>query len=868
MSISGKAKRLRNLIKFSYAIIIGLLMVQSTAYAQKLSDVVLWNNDIAYLFYESGQYIRFDVKADKAVDGYPKAIADHWEGVWDSGIDAALTWKDGKAYFFKGSKYIRYDMARDKADDGYPADINTFWHGLWDNGIDAAVKWNARTAFFFKGDEVIQYSVDEDRKVEKSKITDVFPGLWPSGIDAAVVWNNGMAFFFKGDRYIKWDIARKQKFDESYPRFIKGNWRGVGDNQAAYFGWHGSADTNLLFSDFFDHDHTIVARFLPQYQYAYAGPILAENGSGDYQIGQGNFDTVNDIDAVITVPKPLPITPQAYFFRDDMVLQYDILTNHAIGNWKRIKTEWPGVWEKRIDTAIVLDGKAYFFKHDEFIEVNLSNRQAKPARKIKDEWPGVWPSDIEAAVVWTKGKIVFFKGDKYQTYDIDSKQALVPQTIKDHWPGMFKHDVNAGTIWNNGKAYFFHGDKYLSFDIAGHHADAPERIVNRFEKLRTNVYPQFMVKIGSQERLYDAPNLVWGNWVHLAVVRSHNTIKIYLDAKLVDQIPIDPNDDKLPRGRTNLRLGRRTDASPNRVPDEDDDEWEKLVNGKEAQFYGLIDDVAVFKRALTRDQIDLIRMNPEVIRRDDPSLAGAWNFADRQPEGVMSQSRIFFNTLSANKKSAGVSLVSESRSSEIDRALVPLPFQKARRQLPIKPNQIRTVIQGMNAPLGSQYGPSAFSLDFHLIRPETPFKVVNPNFSAISCGEPVLASAAGRVTLRKDGGSTDPNVDKSDFDEPNVVYVENAPGEYGSYMHLFTGSVTRSIPNEFEVTVKQGQKVGEVGTMNGCHLHIGVFEDTRANGVNYPQEFSDYEVSRDEGKTWRKVLRGILRNGDWIRRRE
>ena len=856
--------------KFLYAIVIGLLLVQSTVEAQKLSDVVLWDNDTAYLFYESGQYIRFDVKADKAVDDYPKSIADNWEGVWDSGIDAALTWKDGKAYFFKGSQYIRYDIAKDKADDGYPADISTFWNGLWDHDIDAAVKWNAHTAFFFKGDEVIEYSVDDDRKVNKSHITDVFPGLWSSGIDAAVVWNNGFAYFFKGDRYVKWDIAHKKVFDNTYPRFIKDNWRGVGDNQAAYFGWHGSADTNLLFSDFFDHDHTIVARFMPQYQYAYGGPILAENGSGDFHIGQGNFETVHDIDAVIVVPKPLPITPQAYFFRDDMVLQYDLLTTHKIGNWKRIKTEWPGVWEKRIDTAMVLDGKAFFFKHDEFIEVDLSTRRAKPSRKIKDMWPGVWPSDIDAAVVWTKGKIVFFKGDKYQTYDIDSKQALAEQTIKDHWPGLFKHDVNAGTIWNNGKAYFFHGAKYVSFDVDDHKADgAPEWISDRFEGVRTNVFPQFMVKIGSQERLYNAPNLVPGNWVHLAVVRAHNTFKIYLDATAIDQITIDPNDNKLPRGRANLRLGRRTDGSPDKISDEDDDEFEKLVNGKEGQFYGFIDDVAVFKRALTRDQIDLIRQNPEArIRSDDPTLAGAWNFADRQPEGVMSQSRIIFNTLSVTKKSAGVSLVSESRSSPADRGLLPLPFQKASRQLPFKPNQIWTVIQGMNDPLGSHMGSSAFSLDFHLVRPQTPLKVVNPNFDAISCGEPVLASAAGKVILRRDNGSTDPNVAKSDFDGPNVLYVENARGEYGSYMHLFTGSISRSIPNEFEVSVKLEQKVGEVGTLNGCHLHIGVFGDLRDNGVNYPQEFSDYEVSRDEGKTWRKVLRGSLRVHDWIRRRE
>jgi|GEM_PF-6114782 len=866
MSVS---QPLQNLIKLTCAIVFGLLVVQA-ANAQKLSDVVFWPNGKAYLFYESGQYVRFDVATDKADEGYPKPIAEHWEGVWDSGIDAALTWKDGKAYFFKGSKYIRYDMAKDKADDGYPKDINIFWHDLWDHDIDAAVKWNAHTAFFFKGDEVAQYSVDDDVVVKKSHITDVFPGLWPSGIDAAVVWNNGFAFFFKGDRYIKWDIAHKKKFDDTYPRPIKGNWHGVGDNQAAYFGWRGSADTNLLFSDFFDHDHTIVARFMPQYQYAYGGPVVAENGSGDFIIGQGNYDTVHDIDAVITGPGLFPSLQYAYFFRDDMVLKYDILSNHQVGEWKPIKTEWPGIWTKRIDTAIALDGKAYFFKHDEYAEVNLSNHQLKAVRKIKDGWPGVWPSDIDAAVVWTRGKIVFFKGDKYQTYDIDSKQVLAPQTIKDHWPGLFKRDINAGTLWNNGKAYFFQGFKYVSFDVAGHQADgAPAMIYERFEGVRNNVSPQFMVKIGHVERIYNAPNLKSGNWVHLAVVRAHNTFKLYLDGKPIDQIPIDPNDDLLPRGRTNLRLGRRTNGDVNKDPTESFDEFEKPVNGKEGQFYGFIDDVAVFKRALTADEINLIRINPEGrIRPDDPTLVGAWNFAERQPEGVMSQSRVFFNSGSTAKKSSGVSLVSESRSSAIDHELLPLAFQKARRQLPFRPNQVWKVVQGMNDPTLSHMGGSAFSLDLVLVGPQTPFKVVNPNDDGISCGEPVLASAPGKVNRRDEKGDKDPNIEKNDFDGPNVLYIENAPGEYGSYQHVFTGSISRAIPNEFEASVKLGQKVAEVGTMNGCHLHMGVFEDLRDYGINYPQEFSDYEVSRDDGKTWRKVLRGSPRVGDWIRRRE
>jgi len=35
----------------------------------------------------------------------------------------ALVWDNDKAYFFKGDEYIRYDIAADQADEGYPQSI-------------------------------------------------------------------------------------------------------------------------------------------------------------------------------------------------------------------------------------------------------------------------------------------------------------------------------------------------------------------------------------------------------------------------------------------------------------------------------------------------------------------------------------------------------------------------------------------------------------------------------------------------------------------------------------------------------------------------------------------------------------------------
>jgi hypothetical protein len=59
--------------------------------------------------------------------------------------------------------------------------------------------------------------------------------------------------------------------------------------RALAFGFGGYADLDLTFGEFFDKNHTLVVRFMPQHPYAAAGPLLAENGSGTYAFGVGDY---------------------------------------------------------------------------------------------------------------------------------------------------------------------------------------------------------------------------------------------------------------------------------------------------------------------------------------------------------------------------------------------------------------------------------------------------------------------------------------------------------------------------------------------------------------------------------------------------
>jgi hypothetical protein len=177
-------------------------------------------------FFKGSEYIRFDIAADKADPGYPKTISSAtWNGLWTSGIDAAVNFGNGKIYFFKGSEYICFNIAADKADPGYPKPISN-WKLAWTGGLDAAVNGGNGKIYFFKGSEYVRFDIAADKAdpgYPKTISSATWNGVWTSGIDAAVNYGNGKIFLFKGSEYIRFDIAA-DKADPGYPQPIS-NWK-------------------------------------------------------------------------------------------------------------------------------------------------------------------------------------------------------------------------------------------------------------------------------------------------------------------------------------------------------------------------------------------------------------------------------------------------------------------------------------------------------------------------------------------------------------------------------------------------------------------------------------------------------------------
>jgi hypothetical protein len=204
-----------------------------------VDSAVIWpTNGKAYLF-SAGEYVRYDVDADKVDEpGYPAPIGNGWNGLW-APAGACVVWPNNKAYFLRGDKYVRYDIATDRVDAGYPKPIVGNWPGVTLTRVDAAVFWPTNGRVYLFGEpqgppgslggpySYVRYNVEEDRADPgyPLPVKDHWRGL-EGPFDAAIAWPNGKAYFFAGRSYHRYDIA-DDRVDPGYPAAIANGWPGV-----------------------------------------------------------------------------------------------------------------------------------------------------------------------------------------------------------------------------------------------------------------------------------------------------------------------------------------------------------------------------------------------------------------------------------------------------------------------------------------------------------------------------------------------------------------------------------------------------------------------------------------------------------------
>lgn len=381
------------------------------------------------------------------------------------------------------------------------------------------------------------------------------------------------------------------------------------------------------------------------------------------------------------------------------------------------------------------------------------------------------------------------------------------------------------------------------------------------QESHTQTDPRLVLAVGSQRRSYVA-DLTAETWQHLAVTRNGNTFQLYLDGQpLTPAVQVTPGDPNLPAGDATLRLARRTSGKT----------FAFDGDGRVPQFYGLVDDVALFDRALAPGEIeslgtDHLRLGPSLL--GNPwNLAAAWTFDSATPSGANLPAAFARPVTFHSPADDGVTYegvgehlpaqkvpASQTRNAPTDAAFLLPPFHRSTYTLPFQPGQAWEIWFG-NETLNSHFGYAAFTWDVRLATPsgDSHLEGAEPT----SCDQPLVAIASGTVT-----SVDDDNYDPTEKDRANAVRFQAAPDERFSYLHIRDGSGSDA-GLEAGDPVTSGQLVATVGTRqsDNCHLHFGVRSET----VTIPVAFRDYEASDDQGQTWYHVDRGVPEHGQWVR---
>jgi hypothetical protein len=357
---------------------------------------------------------------------------------------------------------------------------------------------------------------------------------------------------------------------------------------------------------------------------------------------------------------------------------------------------------------------------------------------------------------------------------------------------------------------------------------------------------RLLVMIGDGTYYYTvAGRLTPSRWHWLALVRDGSRLRVYVDGALIKPDNDSTQEAAFMRGPPTgtLRLGRKASV--------------------EAQFYGLIDDVAVFNSALSQKTLKSYYDESPRLRGTEANLVAFFPFDDAtntQPGARAPwQRRVSFTAPAARIE------ISPNRESREDAERLPLPFNSTRVLLPFAQGTAWKVIQGYGQEL-SHNGGGCFALD--LARVDGP-----------SAEQPVYASASGRVLAVSDHNDPEPSDDISK-DNFNYLQMETAPGEVITYLHMKNGSLTEalrrfapaSFPENFApFSVAAGAQLGSVGNTwlkeqpVNWHLHLAGAPFVNSP-VSIPMALSDYEVYEPQGKTWRRVERGVPQQNQIVRR--
>jgi hypothetical protein len=387
-------------------------------------------------------------------------------------------------------------------------------------------------------------------------------------------------------------------------------------------------------------------------------------------------------------------------------------------------------------------------------------------------------------------------------------------------------------------------------------------------------HPVLWVKFGGSQALYLASDYQRRKWNHLAIVqrRMHGvgTIALYLNGRRLTafkrtKIGDDANDDPL------YWFSAAPDASSTSVPTGTLRLGRTNVTTNRQQFYGLLDDVAVYNKAMSDFEVQTLMGSG--ISGSHPNLVAGYSFDKYSAFAPHVLSAKLKRPVTPNGRAFHVDIPhprTDANSALFDNVFLVSPSTIARR-LPFKPGQVWKVIQEFDAKDGSHNSDAAFCWDF--VRAD-----------GTTANQTIIAAAPGTI-IRAFGPKASDLWDGPNFRIHMVVVPDK---ERDAYLHFAPGSFTEVFLNGKTPlfypqpgmpltwrTASQDQPLAKIWPdyPTGAHSHycagdvytVQEFQD----GVvipSIPTSFHRYQVSTDQGVTWQPVAIGMPRKGQWIRR--
>ncbi len=338
-----------------------------------------------------------------------------------------------------------------------------------------------------------------------------------------------------------------------------------------------------------------------------------------------------------------------------------------------------------------------------------------------------------------------------------------------------------------------------------------------------------------------APLPTPARWHHLAVVRTGAILKLYVDgAELLPEGTAQPPEDRFQIPISNGYTGPISLGS-------------RVTRGQEpvAQFYGLVDDFAMFSTAKTDNEVAMLAGTYR-LSGDEPDLVAAVLFDGFDPRPEIKQPTF--------ERESWPAYVSATRGVAMDQAVLPLPYQRAVQQLPFAAPEVWQVAQEQDSDY-SHRGYASFCLDFVRVPEDVVERAAITGSSGFQFSS--IESSNQRILSTMDGYAT--QVDSGPIGYVLVEQDTSWPREFMLIAHLEAGTPRPLVGGH----VTPRSALGQVDSA-AQHLHIGA-QDRPAGqwgGITFPVAYSNYEVSRDFGVTWQYVALGIPRFAEWVRRAE